>query len=38
MEGQTRNFTDLKSSKFDDEGSPTPTSKDHVMSNYLHME
>lgn len=35
MEGQTRNFTDLKANKFDDEGSPTATSKDQVINISL---
>lgn len=30
MEGQTRNFSDLKTSKFDDEESSTATSRDQV--------
>lgn len=30
MEGQTRNFTELKQDKFDDEGLTTTTSKDQV--------
>lgn len=30
MEGQTRTFSEIKSDKFDDEGSPTVTSQEQV--------
>lgn len=32
MEGHTRNFTDIKSEKFDDENLETLTSKEQVSS------